>query len=485
MRTASLVYAFQGSQIESYSKDNRFFIKFFLLDASLNKNKWRVAWEAIKEYHADFVGKPFIILPNKSHPYPKDPEAIFQAQKPYQKGKIIETGLDEQQKKAWAIAEITDPEAQRQIQSGEIKFVSPSMLSYNHQIMFLGEEKIILGFEAAHVAGVSNPAYGVLSAQIKGTCACADGQCEVCMNTLKMVQASDENSLEITKNLIKAESECVAKWIDELANAHPEWEHDQVIAVAYSKCYGSSEGSVVNAASTTIQTYIFDKSKFTNAEAKAWLERHDKNTGLEETEDSYRARQIPPTDFIEGSFRTIEIAPGIKGVIGKLKSENKSGNLASYGSYKHPKIKKKSDMSGNEDIQKTLESLKADLESTKTDLKTTKEKHQADITKLQSERDELKQKLDAEQRKPVIAKILEAKTKLNIKADKEEEELAKLSMAELNSIAKQYDSMASLTEPNAQGRFPAPFGFNADVPQDTLIKNSNALLIKLNGRFIA
>ena len=34
----------------------------------------------------------------------------------------------------------------------------------------------------------------------------------------------------------ESDNACVSRWISELSHAHPEWEHDQVVAVAHSKC---------------------------------------------------------------------------------------------------------------------------------------------------------------------------------------------------------------------------------------------------------
>lgn len=74
--------------------------------------------------------------------------------------------------------------------------------------------------------------------------------------------------------------------------------------------------------STTVQTLIFSKEIFDTAEqAKRWAEEHDfKSDKVDETETSFRLRQIDPDQFQEGSFRTIDITDGIKAVIGVLKA---------------------------------------------------------------------------------------------------------------------------------------------------------------------
>ena len=73
--------------------------------------------------------------------------------------------------------------------------------------------------------------------------------------------------------------------------------------------------------SSMIQTLIFDKEVFeTQAEAIEWAMDHcfsaDK---VDETDDSFRIRQLEPSEFIADSFRTIELRRGIKAVIGRIR----------------------------------------------------------------------------------------------------------------------------------------------------------------------
>lgn len=72
---------------------------------------------------------------------------------------------------------------------------------------------------------------------------------------------------------------------------------------------------------TTVQTLIFSKERFkSGAEARQWASRNGKKSDkVDETEDSFRLRQMEPDLFVEGSFRTIALSSGIKAVVGKLK----------------------------------------------------------------------------------------------------------------------------------------------------------------------
>lgn len=71
-----------------------------------------------------------------------------------------------------------------------------------------------------------------------------------------------------------------------------------------------------------IQAILFDNTKHTSLNAMRWLKKHHfapiKRQHLTENYRRYRIRE--PEDFIEKSFRTIDIGDGsIKMVIGKLK----------------------------------------------------------------------------------------------------------------------------------------------------------------------
>lgn len=77
---------------------------------------------------------------------------------------------------------------------------------------------------------------------------------------------------------------------------------------------------------TRIQTLIFDKRSFSHTEAVQWAQDHDFNAAVDEKENTWRMRQLPPSGFKDNSFRTINITKGIKAVIGCPKAE-KGGML--------------------------------------------------------------------------------------------------------------------------------------------------------------
>jgi hypothetical protein len=78
---------------------------------------------------------------------------------------------------------------------------------------------------------------------------------------------------------------------------------------------------------TKIQTLILSKEKFKTLDAaKAWVKENKfkldhEGKGPDETETSWRFRQMSPGDFQENSFRTIAITDGVKAVIGRPKEK--------------------------------------------------------------------------------------------------------------------------------------------------------------------
>lgn len=78
------------------------------------------------------------------------------------------------------------------------------------------------------------------------------------------------------------------------------------------------------AKATAVQTLIFDKELFTEEQAIQWAKDHGYRADkVDDTEGSYRLRQRDPSEFVDGSFRTIELTDGVQAVIGQLESEGK------------------------------------------------------------------------------------------------------------------------------------------------------------------
>lgn len=67
-------------------------------------------------------------------------------------------------------------------------------------------------------------------------------------------------------------------------------------------------GHLKGSKTTTEQSIIFEpKSAWTLEQAKEWLQKHKLKSDVDETENSFRFRQIDPSEFEESSFRTITL----------------------------------------------------------------------------------------------------------------------------------------------------------------------------------
>lgn len=71
---------------------------------------------------------------------------------------------------------------------------------------------------------------------------------------------------------------------------------------------------------TSVQSLIFKKSKFTRASARTWAKNHGfKNSKVDITTNSIRLRQFDPGRCKSGNFKTKPVTPGVKVVLCKKK----------------------------------------------------------------------------------------------------------------------------------------------------------------------
>ena len=171
--------------------EDGFFIKFFLLDASTNLNRWAVTETALRENLASFIGKPFVLTPDFGHPDAANGDDLFRTQERFRIGDIVSVGIEDDSKKAWGIAKITDQQGIEALKNGEVSFVSPSVVFSQADMVLAGGAETVTKFEGAHVAAVKDPAYEMQKAQIKGKC---NGSAVTCNSQLSKVQASVEKS---------------------------------------------------------------------------------------------------------------------------------------------------------------------------------------------------------------------------------------------------------------------------------------------------
>ena len=225
-----------------FEDQDKFFIKFFLLDATLNLNKWGVTEKSLRDGLDSFIGKPFVLTADYDHPSASDGDDLLIQQEKYRVGNIIMVGIEERSGKAYGVAEITDKEAIDILKGESVNFVSPSIVFNNADEMDVNGNAVIDSWEGAHVAGVAEPAYTIEKAQIKGKCS---GDKETCLSTLNKVQASRSpcgKFTEVTmagKRIIGQASKCVEDCISK-KREHGKEIDDQALAICYSECDESS-----------------------------------------------------------------------------------------------------------------------------------------------------------------------------------------------------------------------------------------------------
>ena len=197
-----------------------FFIKVFFINDKVNANKWQVTWDGIKQDIIDVVGVPIVLQDDLRHPN-------FAIQNLYAKGYIVDYTLDEKNHEASVIARILDPKTIQLIKDGKLKFVSPAIVARSNLTITETSNGVDLlsRFIALHLALVAQPAYGK-EAKIHGTCT---GSGQTCSMKLKQLTA------EVIGELSHV-GDCVSDKISIIKDENPGMSHDQVVAIAISKC---------------------------------------------------------------------------------------------------------------------------------------------------------------------------------------------------------------------------------------------------------
>lgn len=81
-----------------------------------------------------------------------------------------------------------------------------------------------------------------------------------------------------------------------------------------------------------VQTLIFDKKIFpTETDASTWSREHGfTSVKVDEKKDTWHLVQLDPSEFVDNSFRTIDITTGVKAIIGTLKQDPQASDSMSY-----------------------------------------------------------------------------------------------------------------------------------------------------------
>ena len=201
-----MLYLKASSTVEAMSEyDGKpgMFIKTFAFNTVRNKNGWRVTWESIKNNISDFSKnqRPGIEYTkcteagcDLDHTDASTYEASLEVQEPFRKTTIIDYTLNETDETAFFIHKTDDQDFFNKIQTGELKYVSPSIWPLS--VVLLGGkmpngEPIldVHDWKALHDAFVNDPAFGE-DAKVVTTC---EGEnCQMQMLTAKQIKESPE-----------------------------------------------------------------------------------------------------------------------------------------------------------------------------------------------------------------------------------------------------------------------------------------------------
>jgi|GEM_PF-1279335 len=246
-RRLIVIHMTMDNKIKYFTSNSRFFIKSFLIDDSINANHWGVSRDAIIKNIRSAIGKPFIIDFNTfSHPKAESIEQLLKEQEKYRVGTIIDVNYNNGY--AWFIAEIFDARAIKAIRDGIVRFVSPSIIVDEKDIVRDQDgNEIVKSFVVAHVAGVKDPAFGINKAMITAQC---HGTAYTCLSILR--RASKENSnndKEITNHNNKGSiNRCVRECLHEKKRTNIDIDK-QSIAICLNECSKSDKNDKTKSSS--------------------------------------------------------------------------------------------------------------------------------------------------------------------------------------------------------------------------------------------
>lgn len=194
-------------------------LKTFFINDTVNINDWQATWEGLKEDAKDLPGTPLVLQEDLEHPK-------FSVQEYYDRGTIFDYDIDEEKHQIIVYIRITDPTIIERIKSGELQYVSPSVIPRGSEyISTIGGIDIMTRTLPLHLAIVGNPAYGTMDAKMSHLCS---GDGVECYHRLKIMKAAAD--------IYIAADECVSKKIKVIMHEKPNISQEQAAAIAYSMC---------------------------------------------------------------------------------------------------------------------------------------------------------------------------------------------------------------------------------------------------------
>lgn len=181
------------------------FIRTFGINTTRNNNEWKVTWKSIKQHIGTAINRPGIEYEkcqegkcDLDHVEAESFEENIEKQKPYERTKIIDYILDEENESVDLVHEVNDgkdgDEFFDKVKNGEVQYVSAMVWPATGGYDMLGTGRAGLPIiDAYHWKFVhhaflrDNPAYGKDTAQVKTTC---EGEnCQVQLLSAKALSA--------------------------------------------------------------------------------------------------------------------------------------------------------------------------------------------------------------------------------------------------------------------------------------------------------
>lgn len=175
-----------NASVSTAAANNKLFVKAFLIDASLNINKWRVTKESIDKNINSFIGKPLVLTEQFDHPAPNNgqPESLnhwLSYQESFRVGTIIDittkTNPSTGNLGYYAIIEVTNDDLKQSLKDNTVPlYVSPGIAelipnaAVASRSLPAPEGDIISNWTAVHLAIVDEPAFGIKKAVISDQC---------------------------------------------------------------------------------------------------------------------------------------------------------------------------------------------------------------------------------------------------------------------------------------------------------------------------
>ena len=268
------------------------FVRTFGINTKRNNNEWRVTWDSIKQHIGTAIGRPGIEYEkcvegkcDLDHVEADSFEENIQKQTPFERTKIIDYILDEENETVDLIHKVNDNdegnEFFKKIQDGDIQYVSAMVWPATGGYDTLGTGRVGLPIIDAyhwkyvhHAFLTSNPAYNEDTAIVRTTCEGEDCQIQLlsavttsapgdALDPLKEIPLLYKHKNEL--HLVSASS-CVKEIIRKKKEAGIKID-DQELAIAYSEC-GESNNLKSSFKTCTCSKIILDEKEHEEMKSK-------------------------------------------------------------------------------------------------------------------------------------------------------------------------------------------------------------------------